>query len=69
MINLRSIIVDLATTTTWVQFGATVGELYYAISQKSTTHEFPTDLWDNVGVGGLVSKGDMTCWNESMVLL
>ncbi|KAK1361455.1 Berberine bridge enzyme-like 22 [Heracleum sosnowskyi] len=57
MINLRSINVDLATTTAWVQSGATVGELYYSISQKSTTHGFPAGLWGNVGIGGLISGG------------
>ncbi|KAK1393130.1 Berberine bridge enzyme [Heracleum sosnowskyi] len=57
MINLRSISVDLMTTTAWVQSGATLGELYYAISRKSTTLGFPGGLWASVGVGGLISGG------------
>lgn len=57
MINLRSVTVDLITTTAWVQSGATIGELYYAISQKSATLGFPAGLWASVGVGGLVSGG------------
>ncbi|XP_017245753.2 tetrahydroberberine oxidase [Daucus carota subsp. sativus] len=57
MINIRSVNVDLANATAWVESGATIGELYYAISQTSATHAFPAGVWCNVGVGGLISGG------------
>ncbi|CAN0922724.1 Berberine bridge enzyme-like 27 [Linum grandiflorum] len=57
MINLREITVDVASKTAWVQAGATLGELYYAISQKSTTLAFPGGICPTVGIGGYVSGG------------
>ncbi|CAN0886223.1 O-acetylstemmadenine oxidase [Linum grandiflorum] len=55
--NLQKITVDVATKTVWVQAGATLGELYYAISQKSTTLAFPGGICPTVGIGGYVSDG------------
>ncbi|CAN0922720.1 Cannabidiolic acid synthase [Linum grandiflorum] len=49
MINLREITVDVASKTAWVQAGATLGELYYAISQKSTTLAFPGGICPRYG--------------------
>ncbi|KAK1385805.1 Berberine bridge enzyme [Heracleum sosnowskyi] len=57
MINLRSIDVDPVTATAWVQSGATLGELYYEIAQKSNTLAFPGGIWSTVGVSGLTSGG------------
>ncbi|KAK1379082.1 Tetrahydrocannabinolic acid synthase [Heracleum sosnowskyi] len=57
MINLRSVDVDPVAATAWVQSGATLGELYYAISEKSNTLAFPGGIWSTVGVSGLTSGG------------
>ncbi|CAN1251085.1 Tetrahydroberberine oxidase [Linum perenne] len=50
MINLREITVDVESKTAWVQAGATLGELYYAISQKSRTLAFPGGICPTVGI-------------------
>ncbi|CAN1226545.1 Berberine bridge enzyme-like 17 [Linum grandiflorum] len=52
MHNLRSIDIDLASETAWVESGATLGELYYAIAKKSKTLAFSGGVWPSVGVGG-----------------
>ncbi|KAL8104002.1 berberine bridge enzyme-like 8 [Apium graveolens] len=57
MINLRSISVDPVKATAWVEAGATLGEVYYNIAQKSNTLGFPAGIWSTVGVSGLVSGG------------
>ncbi|KAL4570036.1 hypothetical protein LXL04_025686 [Taraxacum kok-saghyz] len=50
--NMRSIDVDVANQTAWVQAGAALGALYYAISQKTDTLYFPSGVCPTVGVGG-----------------
>lgn len=57
MKNYRSINVDVVAATAWVQSGATLGELYYNIAQKSRTLAFPGGVWYTVGVTGLISGG------------
>ncbi|KAK1402886.1 Berberine bridge enzyme [Heracleum sosnowskyi] len=57
MINYRSIDVDHVAATAWVQSGATLGELYYSIAEKSNTLGFPGGFWYTVGVSGIISGG------------
>ncbi|KAM0837558.1 hypothetical protein ACQ4PT_061559 [Festuca glaucescens] len=57
LVNLRSVNVDKKTATAWVDSGATLGELYYAISKASNQLAFPAGLCPTVGVGGHFSGG------------
>lgn len=57
MFNLRAINVNVTDETAWVQVGATLGELYYRIAEKSNVHGFPAGVCPTVGVGGHFSGG------------
>ncbi|KAK6138886.1 hypothetical protein DH2020_027367 [Rehmannia glutinosa] len=57
LINLSEITVDIEQETAWVQTGATLGQLYYTISQRSRTLAFPAGGCPTVGVGGHISGG------------
>ncbi|XP_051125700.1 berberine bridge enzyme-like 8 [Andrographis paniculata] len=57
MFNFRKVNVSLEDETAWVGAGATLGEVYYGIAQKSNVHGYPAGVCPTVGVGGHISGG------------
>ncbi|PKA52267.1 Tetrahydrocannabinolic acid synthase [Apostasia shenzhenica] len=55
--NFRSIDIDIGSLTAWVQTGATLGELYFAIAAASRTVAFSAGFCPTVGVGGHFGGG------------
>ncbi|BAF19747.1 berberine bridge enzyme-like Cyn d 4 [Oryza sativa Japonica Group] len=57
LVNIRAVRVDAASATAWVDSGATLGEMYYAIGKAGGRIAFPAGLCPTVGVGGHFSGG------------
>jgi hypothetical protein len=55
--SLRAVRIDKRSSTAWVDSGATLGELYYAVGQASDRLAFPAGLCPTIGVGGHFSGG------------
>ncbi|MFS7909417.1 putative tetrahydroberberine oxidase [Helianthus anomalus] len=55
--ELRSITIESVQNTAWVETGATIGELYYWVSQSSPNLGFPASICTTIGVGGQISGG------------
>ncbi|XP_074351604.1 tetrahydroberberine oxidase-like [Apium graveolens] len=57
LVNFKSFSAETKTNTAWIGSGLTNGELYYKIGKTSDRLGFPSGLFGNVGVGGLISGG------------
>ncbi|XVF12467.1 hypothetical protein REPUB_Repub08aG0121100 [Reevesia pubescens] len=57
LVEFRSVEVDTKNKVAWVESGATIGELYYRIAEKSKTLAFPAGVCHTVGVGGHFNGG------------
>ncbi|KAK3130614.1 hypothetical protein QOZ80_6BG0495720 [Eleusine coracana subsp. coracana] len=55
--NLRGVRVNRADATAWVDSGATVGELYYAVGKADPQLALPAGVCPTIGVGGHFSGG------------
>ncbi|GAB2301110.1 hypothetical protein Dimus_035143 [Dionaea muscipula] len=57
MMRLNRVLVELESETAWVQGGATLGEVYYAIAEASGVHGFSAGISPTVGCSGQISGG------------
>ncbi|XP_068321643.1 berberine bridge enzyme-like 17 [Pyrus communis] len=57
MFQLQSVNVNVGEETAWVQSGATLGQIYYKIAEKSNFLGFPAGVGPTVGAGGHFGGG------------
>lgn len=57
MFNFRSVDVNIEEETAWVDAGAILGEVFYGIANKSSTHAYPAGVCPTVGAGGHITGG------------
>ncbi|CAL4999824.1 unnamed protein product [Urochloa decumbens] len=55
--ELRAIHINTTRSEAWVESGATIGELYYAVASANQTFGFPAGNCPTLGVGGHLSGG------------
>lgn len=55
--KLRAVTVNVEDNSAWVQTGATIGEVYYRISEKTKIRGFPGGLCTSIGIGGHITGG------------
>ncbi|KAL2343712.1 hypothetical protein Fmac_004997 [Flemingia macrophylla] len=57
MFNFQTVTVDVQNEVAVIQAGASLGQVYYRIWEKSNVHGFPAGACPTVGVGGHLSGG------------
>uniref|UniRef100_A0A0D6QUL3 FAD-binding PCMH-type domain-containing protein n=1 Tax=Araucaria cunninghamii TaxID=56994 RepID=A0A0D6QUL3_ARACU len=60
LMNIADVKVDMKSKTAWVEAGATVGELYSAVAEKSTEYGVAAGTCPTMGTGGHFSGGGMS---------
>ncbi|KAK9109723.1 hypothetical protein Sjap_017783 [Stephania japonica] len=55
LFNIGTIDVNIKDDSAWVEAGATLGEVYYRIAEKSLVHGFSAGKIPTIGVGGHIS--------------
>nr|GFD01977.1 berberine/berberine-like protein [Tanacetum cinerariifolium] len=55
--KMHAINVDLVEKSAWVEAGATFGELYYRVAEKSNAYGIAAGLCTSLGLGGHITVG------------
>ncbi|KAL5708329.1 cinnamyl-alcohol dehydrogenase [Ranunculus cassubicifolius] len=59
LVKFERIDINVTDQTAWVQAGATVGQVYYRVAEKSNTLAFPAGVCATMGVGGHIGGGGL----------